>query len=53
MMNTSTIYTLSEKAAREKIQTWYKDKKNLVIHSCIPVQPDDKAYEVSFSYDEE
>ena len=53
MIHTTIIYTLSEKSAREKIRSWYSDKKNLIIHSCIPVQLDDKGYKVSFSYDEE
>ena len=53
MMHTTTIYTLSEKNARKKIRNWYSHKKNLIIHSCIPIQHDDKGYEVTFSYDEE
>lgn len=47
------IYTLAEMDARKKIREWYSDKKNLIIYSCIPVQHDDKGYEVSFSYDED
>ena len=53
MIKTTIIYTLTERDARNKIKSWYSDKKNFKILSCIPVQHDDKGYEISFSYDEE
>lgn len=53
MTKTTTIYTLSERDARKKIMNWYSDKKNLKILYCVPVQNDDKGYEISFSYSED
>lgn len=49
---TTFIYVLSEKRARDKIREWYDDKEDLRILYCIPGQKGDKGYEVKFSYDE-
>lgn len=49
--NNYDLYSF-RKERPKKIMKWYADKKNLKILSCLPVQNDDKGFEILFSYSE-